>query len=312
LTILFVNNINIKYNINRRVIVMKKITVLLLMMVLGFTLAGCKPDDIEKDPLDDILASNPTTELTGDTLRVGMDLRWRPFETIDVNGDPIGISVDMAYELGLYLNRPVQIVDLEFGSLITAIETEQIDLIIASMSISAERAEKINFSDPYFYFPLIPVMNKDFNDDYTINSKEDLFAITDEVTYVGPKSFITLDIALQEATNPKIKEVNDSNAAVLEVVTGSSDVFIISASSAAAAQKENDDTTVILWDTVTASPIGMGMNKNDTALLTEVNEFISHLGDTDGVYDKLAMKWDVVVAYELPGQGLDFYTEADE
>lgn len=290
---------------------MKKIVLLIsvLTLVLGFS--ACKPEE-EKDPLDDIVANNPTTDLEGEVLRVGMDLRWRPFETIDGNGDPIGISVDMAYELGLYLGRPVEIVDLEFGSLITAIETNQIDIIIASMSITEARAEKINFSTPYFYFPLIPVLNKEFAEQYDIQSKEDLFAITDEVVYVGPKSFVTLDVARDEAVNPVIREVNDANAGVLEIVSGTSDVFIISASSAAGYNAEYPDTTVILWDTIIASPIGMGLNLSNTALLAEVNAFIATLDEPGGVYERLAEKWDAVVAYELPGQGLDFYIEDDE
>lgn len=287
---------------------MKKVLLLVSVLTLAFGLSACKPAE-ETDPLDDILADNPTSELQGEVLRVGMDLRWRPFETIDKNGDPIGISVDMAYELGLYLGRPVEIVDLEFGSLITAIETEQIDIIIASMSITESRAEKINFSDPYFYFPLIPVLNKDFAEEYDIQSKEDLFAITDEVVYVGPKSFVTLDVARDEAANPVIREVNDANAGVLEIVSGTSDVFIISASSAAGYNAEYPDTTTILWDTIIASPIGMGLNLNDTELLAQVNAFIATLDEPGGVYERLAEKWDVVVAYELPGQGLEFYLE---
>jgi polar amino acid transport system substrate-binding protein len=246
---------------------------------------------------------------TNNTLKVGMDLRWPPFETVDKDGNPTGISVDLAYELGEYLGREVEIIDLEFGSLITALETNEIDIIIGSMSITEDRAQKINFSDPYFYFPLITVLNKDFYDMYMPETKEDLFGITEEVVYVGPKSFVSLSIPQAEATNPTIHEVNDSNAAILEVVAGTSDAFIISASSAAGYASENPDTTVLMWDPITASPIGMGMRKGDTELLADVNEFISMLGDAGGVYEMLAEKYDDVIAEQLPGQGLSFYTQ---
>jgi polar amino acid transport system substrate-binding protein len=242
------------------------------------------------------------------TLRVGMDLRWPPFETVDEDGNPTGISVDLAYELGEYLGRDVEIVDLEFGSLITALETNEIDIIIGSMSITEDRAEKINFSDPYFYFPLITVLNKEFYDTYMPETKEDLFGITEEVVYVGPKSFVSLTIPEAEATNPVIHEVNDSNAAILEVVAGTSDAFIISASSAAGYNRENPDTTVIMWDPIDLSPIGMGMRKSDTELLEDVNAFIAMLDEPGGVYEILAEKYDDIIAEELPGQGLSFYT----
>jgi polar amino acid transport system substrate-binding protein len=118
-----------------------------------------------------------------------------------------------------------------------------------------------------------------------------------------------LSIPQAEATNPTIHEVNDSNAAILEVVAGTSDAFIISASSAAGYASENPDTTVLMWDPITASPIGMGMRKGDTELLADVNEFISMLGDAGGVYEMLAEKYDDVIAEQLPGQGLSFYTQ---
>jgi polar amino acid transport system substrate-binding protein len=267
---------------------MKKLFALALLVVSVLVLSACETDN---------------------TLKVGMDLRWPPFETVDKDGNPTGISVDLAYELGEYLGREVEIVDLEFGSLITALETNEIDIIIGSMSITEERAQKINFSDPYFYFPLITVLNKDFYDMYMPETKEDLFAITEEVVYVGPKSFVSLSIPQAEATNPTIHEVNDSNAAILEVVAGTSDAFIISASSAAGYASENPDTTVIMWDPITSSPIGMGMRQGDTELLADVNAFIAMLGDDGGVYDMLAEKYDDVIAEQLPGQGLSFYTQ---
>ena len=267
---------------------MKKIILSLTLLVLVITLASCGNNN---------------------TLKVGMDLRWPPFETVDGEGNPTGISVDLAYELGEYLGKDIEIVDLEFGSLITALETNEIDIIIGSMSITEDRAKKINFSEPYFYFPLITVLNKEFYDEYQPTTKEELFSITDEVTYVGPKSFVSLSIPADEAVNPVINEVNDSNAAILEVVSGTSDAFIISASSAAGYQSENPDTTVLMWDPITSSPIGMGMRKSDTELLADVNAFIAKLADPNGVYARLADKYDDIIAEELPGQGLSFYTE---
>jgi polar amino acid transport system substrate-binding protein len=244
------------------------------------------------------------------TLRVGMDLRWAPFETIDSLGKPTGISVDLAYELGTFLNREVEIVNLEFGSLITALETNQIDVIIGSMTITAERAQKINFSDPYFYFPLITVMNKSFYESNTFETKEELFAIPG-VRYVGPKTFISLSIPREEALNPIILEVNDANAAVLEVISGSADAFIISASSAVNYANANPDTTVIFWDPIDYSPIGMGVAKGNDALLASINAFIASLF-TDGVYDRLGVKYNDIIAQGLPGQTIYFYTKVED
>ena len=103
---------------------MKRIIMLLLVLVVGLTLSACGNTNEEYDPLDD------------GVLKVGMDLRWAPFEMKDTNGDPQGISVEVAKALGEYLDVEVEIVDLEFGSLIASLNARDIDVIIASFNAS--------------------------------------------------------------------------------------------------------------------------------------------------------------------------------
>lgn len=241
-----------------------------------------------------------------DNLRVGMDLTYPPFETIEKNGDASGISVDLALALGEYLDRDVEIVDLAFNSLIEALKSGDIDVVIGSMSITEERAESINFSDPYFHFPLITVLNVNAD----IDNVEELMS-REGVRFVGPRTFVSLSIPLAEANEPIIVETEDQNAAVAELVSGNADAFIISASTAVGYHLANPTTTEILWDPVTLSPIGMGLAKGNDELLASVNEFIAGL-ETNGVYEELRLKYDDVIALELPEQGLDFYIHPDE
>jgi polar amino acid transport system substrate-binding protein len=268
---------------------MKKILLGITVLLLVFTLSACKRDN-------------------EDTLKVGMELKWPPFEMKDSSGIPAGISVDLAYELGKYLDRDVEIVDLQFGSLITALSTGEIDVIIASMSITEEREANPNFtfSNPYFYFSLITVLNKDFAEANPIETKEDLFTI-DGVRFVGPLSLVSLSIPRDEALNPILLDVTDVSAAAIEITSGRADAFIISASTAVGHHKANPDTTVIMWDPIDSSPIGVGMREDDPELLADINAFIAALDDEGGVYDMLREKYDAVVAEDLPGQGMDFY-----
>lgn len=272
---------------------MRKLYIGIVVLVLALTLSACNND--EESVLDK------------DTIVVGMDLSYPPFETEDENGNPSGISVDFAKALGEYLGMDVEIVNLPFGSLITALETKEIDVIIGSMSITDKRKEKINFSDPYFYFPLVSVMNKDFASNYTLNTYEDLFAIEDEVVYTAPSGFVTLDIPLEQAVNAKINPVDSVSNAVLEVTSGASDVFIISSSSAAAFYQKNPDTLTLLLDPIDYSPIGVGMRKGDERLLDKINDFIATLDDEGGVYDDLRAKYDTIIGEGLPGETLDYY-----
>ena len=98
--------------------------------------------------------------------------------------------------------------DVPFGSLITELNTGGIDVIIGSMSITEQRALSVDFSEPYFNFPLVSLVNKNFYDRNNIKTKADLLAI-EGVKYVGPKTFAPLEVAKELAINPIIREVDD-------------------------------------------------------------------------------------------------------
>lgn len=270
---------------------MKKLLALLVISVLALSLAACTTD-------------NEDDEAT--VLKVGMDLKWPPFEDRDNEGNPYGISVALAYELGEYLERPIEIVDMDFANLIPALDTGQIDLILASMTIKPDRELVVDFSDPYFYYPLITVMNKSFADDNNIVTKADLFA-ADGVKFVGTAATISLTIPEAEANNPVIQSVIDTLTATNSLVGGSSDAFIISSSTAAAINNEYPETTVLLWDAVEYSPIGMAVADGDEDnLLDDINMFIAGM-EENGVIARLSEAYDGDIAADIPGKGLEIY-----
>src|SRR5579863_7695802 len=86
---------------------------------------------------------------THQQLIVGMELAYPPFEMTDEKGQPTGVSVDLAKALGKFLGREVEIQNLPFDGLIPSLQTRKIDLIISSLTATAERAKSIDFSDPY-------------------------------------------------------------------------------------------------------------------------------------------------------------------
>ena len=82
-------------------------------------------------------------------LVVGMDTSYPPFETIDENGKPAGISVELAQALAVKLKRPLRIERISFDGLILSLQNGRIDCIISSMTDTPERRQSIAFSDPY-------------------------------------------------------------------------------------------------------------------------------------------------------------------
>ncbi len=242
-------------------------------------------------------------------LRVGMDLNWEPFEMKDSEGNPDGVSVDIAYELGNFLDTKVEIIDIEFSLLIDALLNEEIDVIIASMTGTEERSKIISFSDPYMYFSDSILLNKDFYTSNQITTLADLMAI-ENVSFISPEGLLQIKIVENIMNNPVITIVPNSLSALLEVVSGNADAFPTDSGTAGKFQSENSDTTVVLWDPLRSYGINMGVRKEDSTLLNEINMFIEQM-ESSGFFDELSRKYDDIINEIIPGQDMKFLLKKD-
>lgn len=269
---------------------MKKSFLLLSSLVAVGVLASCTP---------------------ADPIRVGMDLRYPPFETVTGENEPEGISVDVAKAFGEYLGRPTEIVNTNFGGLIPALQSGEIDIVIASMSITAARQEVVDFTDPYFFFKIITLVNKDFATANTLtvdSTTEDLLAV-ESAKFAGIAAQVSATIPTSYGKT--VTEYVDLATAIEAVAQGDADILLMSASPVVNGFKANRETTLIVWDPWVASPIGMAVNKGNTELLASANAFIDTFNDEDGVYAQLRANWDAVVLAQLERYGLDFYITAE-
>jgi polar amino acid transport system substrate-binding protein len=266
---------------------MKKLFLTLMAMIAIVLLAACGRDE--------------------SVLRVGMDLRYPPFETVSTSNDPEGISVEIALAFGEFLGREVEIVNTEFSALIPALQAGEIDIVIASMSITEARKTSVDFSDPYFYFKIITLVNQGFAtaNGLTVDSTvEDILAIS-SARYIGIASQVSASIP--QSYGKTVTEATDLGTAVESVAQGTSDVLLMSANPVVDGFKANPTTTMVIWDPFVSSPIGMAVKKGNTELLEQANAFIATFNETNGLYAVLAQRWDAVLLERLGRYGLSFY-----
>ena len=286
---------------------MKK-TIIILTIVFGVIfLASCQNDTGEAN-LNTYFYDRVDNQWYEEqkVLRVGMDLRYPPFETIDDNASPMGISVDVARAFGAYIGRRVEIVDTNFGSLIPALDAGDIDIIIASMSITEERAQSVDFSNPYFYFKIISLVNKSFADANGLDedsTTEELLAIED-VDYTGIIGQISASIP--ESLGKEVSIAPDLGIAVESVAQGGADVLLMSANPVTDGYRANSNTTIVLWDPFVSSPIGMAVKKGNNTLLDHANAYIESMQSSE-FYSLLSDNWDEVLLEKLVRYGLEFY-----
>jgi len=155
-----------------------------------------------------------------DTLVVGMELAYPPFETKDNQGKPYGVSVDIATAFADYLGMKIEIQDTNWVGLIPALQTGKVDMVISSMTITAKRQESVDFSHAYAKAYLAFLVNIDS----AVTQASDLNQ-TGKVIVV--KTGSTGDTYVS-ANYPKatILRLDDESAAVAEVVNGHADAFI--------------------------------------------------------------------------------------
>ena len=81
---------------------------------------------------------------------VGVDWDYPPFAYIDSNFQVVGFDVALSEEIGRRLNIPVEIQNFNFEALPNALQINQVDLAIAAISITPERADRMSFSPIYY------------------------------------------------------------------------------------------------------------------------------------------------------------------
>jgi len=260
---------------------MKKCLSLLVVCLL--VLSGCSSKDKDND----------------DSIIVGMECNYAPFnwtQLDDSNGAVkisntegycAGYDVEIAKLIAEELGKTLVIKKVtDFGSLPSEVNTNQIDLIIAGMSPTAERAEAIDFSNPYYYSDLVLVVRK--NSTYASAKSLSDFS--------GAKVAAQIN-TLHDDVIDQINGVNHATALIdfptLTVSVKSTDIdaFVSERPVALAIVGNNPDLTFVSFEDgegfklteedATGLFVSVGMKKNSDSLLESVNKVLNNLTDED-------------------------------
>ena len=85
----------------------------------------------------------------GEDITVASDIAYPPFE-FERDGEPTGFDIDLMDEIGRRANLQIEYQNVTFDGIIGGLANNQYDAAISAMTITAERDERIDFSEPYF------------------------------------------------------------------------------------------------------------------------------------------------------------------
>ena len=268
---------------------MKKILALILaLLCLATCLVGCGAQN--DDPATTTAATTAAEEDgdNGDTkkpvLKMATNAYFQPYEFYK-DGKIVGIDAEIAAAIAEYLGYELEIVDMEFDSIITAVKEGSVDFGMAGMTVTPERLLEIDFSNSYatgVQSIIVPAGS-------SITSVDDLYA--DGANYkVGVQRGTTGDIyATDDFGAENVTTYDNGNGAVLALLGGDVDCVIIDNEPAKALVAANEGLAIL--DTSYADEdYAICIKKGNDALLEKINEAIIAL-TADGTIDEIVAKY---------------------
>ena len=241
------------------------LTLALVMIAAAF--AGCgKKDDKKK------------------TVTFGTNAEFPPFEFVTANGtigEFDGIDIAIAKQIGDENGYDVKIDNLEFDSLLVALNNGQLDAVIAGMTITDERKEEVDFSVPYYTATQVMIV-KEGSD---IKTAADM-----EGKKIAVVQGYTGEIAVDEM-GFEYESFKKGTEAVLELSNGKCDVVVID--SATAASYVGDTKGLVIVEDPSAfesEEYGIAVKKGNTELLNSINATINKMLK-DGTIGELTIKY---------------------
>lgn len=258
---------------------MKKVSALALGVALSLNIAGAHAAD----------AAPSTAPASHDkVLRVGCDAAFAPFTYTDDKGQLIGFDVDLIKAIAEEMGYTIDMKGYPFDGIIPTLMTNNIDLIISGFTISPERSERVDFSDPYYRCGLtFLVKNEDAKkfDDFDDLSKAEI------CTQIGTTGALYLQKTLK---NAKLKQFNTPPETYLELQNGGCDVVVNDrpVNDFFLTQHPENKKSVKSVDIKAAQSeyYGIAVAKGNTKLLNLINEGLDRLVE-NGKFGKISEKW---------------------
>lgn len=88
--------------------------------------------------------------MAADKLRMGVEAAYPPFNNKDTSGQVVGFDVDIGKALCAKMSVECEIITSDWDGIIPALQSQKFDFLVSSMSITPERSEVVDFTNPYY------------------------------------------------------------------------------------------------------------------------------------------------------------------
>jgi len=272
-----------------------------LLLASTLLLTACAPatdateeavaeQDAEEAVEEEAAAEEDTTEAESEsadqasdlgTVTIGTNAEYPPFEFVDEDGNISGFDIELMEAIAAEAGFDYEFVNTRWDGIFVALASGEFDAVISAATITAERAEMVNFSDPYF------------------NAGQRLAVRADETEITGPEDLTgkkvgvqlgtTGDIWLTDNTEAEVVRYDENTLAFQALANGDVDAVMADGPTAVDIIKANPEMDLTILDGVyTDEEYGIAVNKERDDVLAAINDGLAAVresGEYDQIYD---------------------------
>jgi len=255
-------------------------------LVAGIVLAACSKTEPPAPAASAPAAAASAPAPAAKVYLVGTDAAYAPFESQNEKGEIVGFDIEVVKAVAQKAGIEVKFVNTPWEGIFNTLAQGDRDLLVSSITITAERKQTMDFSTPYFDAQQLIAVKKDskiakFNDLKKLKVGVQNGTTGDEVVSklqgkdsANIKRFESTPLALKELEAGGVDAVVADNGVVVHYVNNNSDAKFKTISDASFA----------------AEQYGLAVKKGNTELLDKLNKGLADI-KTDGTYDKIYTKY---------------------
>lgn len=256
----------------------------------ALALAGCNGSGEPAQTTGDQTTDQTTDEASYTLVKEGVltnvaELGFAPFEYIDDEGTTVGFDVDLSNAIAEKMGLTCEwLPNQAFDTLVPTIQQGgKADISIAGMTISDERLEQVDFSDPYLNSNqgIVAAAGSDLNSE----------SLNAEGMQVACQTGTTGDEWISEnLPNATKVPLADVTAALMGISTGLYNAMVIDLPVAQNMIAESFSDLEVVEEIPTGEQYGIAVSKDNPGLLAAINDALAAI-EEDGTMDEIKQKW---------------------
>ncbi len=256
---------------------MKRIIAIMMILVLALAMAGCAPK------------AEPAAEATWEdqlgnkgTIRIGNSPNYPPYDDVDADGNIIGYDADFVTFISEYLDYPVEMIPLEFNTIIASLDAGTIDLGVSCFSYKEDRI--VEYSESYL----------DTTQAVLVRANDGIQASADLAgrTISAGRGNVGLDLCYEFQTTLENVEVvigEDTAVSVEALKSGAFDAYVAERAVCEAYANASDGQLVVIPEDFWPDSIFVVAKLGNSELIAKINEAIAAFRESEEsqqIFDK--------------------------